>query len=50
LLGDASEIFKHFGKPLISIDQIIEWAAWWVMNEGASLGKPTKFEKRDGKF
>ena len=50
LLGDASEIFKHFGKPLISIDQIIEWAAWWVMHEGASLGKPTKFEKRDGKF
>jgi nucleoside-diphosphate-sugar epimerase len=50
LLGDTSEIFRHFGKPLISIDQIIEWAAWWVMHEGASLGKPTKFEKRDGKF
>lgn len=50
LLGDASEIFKHFGRPLISIDQIIEWAAWWVMNQGDSLGKPTKFEKRDGKF
>ncbi|MCU0646158.1 MAG: NAD(P)-dependent oxidoreductase, partial [bacterium] len=50
LLGNSSEIFQHFGKPLISIDQIIEWVAWWVMHEGASLGKPTKFEKRDGKF
>lgn len=50
LLGNGSEIFSDFGKPLISSDQIIEWAAWWVMNEGASLGKPTKFEKRDGKF
>lgn len=50
LLGDASEMFHQFGKPAIVSDQIIEWVAWWVMHEGASLGKPTKFEKRDGRF
>ena len=50
LLGDASELFARFGKPAISTDQIIEWVAYWVMHGGKSLGKPTKFEKRDGKF
>lgn len=50
LLGDASELFDRFGKPAISTDQIIEWVAHWIRHGGESLGKPTKFEKRDGKF
>jgi len=50
LIGDASELFDRFSKPSISTDQIIEWVAYWVMHGGESLGKPTKFEKRDGKF
>jgi len=50
LLGDASEIMEKFGKPTIESDQIIEWVAWWVKNDGENLGKPTKFEKRNGKF
>ncbi len=50
LLGDASILFARFGMPAISADQIIEWVAHWVMHGGESLGKPTKFEKRDGKF
>jgi len=50
LLGDAAEIFNYFGQPQITSDQIIEWVAWWVMHEKESLGKPTKFEKRNGKF
>ncbi len=50
LLGDASLLFRHFGKPAVAATQIIEWVANWVMRGGASLGKPTKFEKRDGKF
>lgn len=50
LLGDSSTLFGHFGKPPVLSDQIIRWVAEWVMNEGESLGKPTKFEKRNGKF
>jgi nucleoside-diphosphate-sugar epimerase len=50
LIGDSSELFKKFGKPTISADQMIEWVAYWVQHGGESLGKPTKFEKRDGKF
>ena len=50
LFGDASDLFAKFGMPVISADQIVEWVAYWVMHGGESLGKPTKFEKRDGKF
>jgi len=50
LLGDASEMMSMFGKPAISPEQIIEWVAWWVKHDCESLGKPTKFEKRNGKF
>ncbi|MDZ7336539.1 MAG: NAD(P)-dependent oxidoreductase [candidate division KSB1 bacterium] len=50
LLGDASELLNRFGMPLISADQIVDWVAHWVMHGGESLGKPTKFEKRNGKF
>ncbi len=50
LLGEVSELLNKFGPPSISADQIIEWVAYWVMHGGESLGKPTKFEQRDGKF
>lgn len=50
LLGDASELLNRFGMPSISADQIIDWVAHWIMHGGESLGKPTKFEKRNGKF
>ena len=50
LLGDASQVVAQFGRPAISPDQIVRWAAHWVRQGGASLGKPTKFEARDGKF
>lgn len=50
LLGDASLAIKRLGPPAVTSDQIIEWVAWWVMHGGESLGKPTKFERRDGKF
>jgi len=50
LLGDASKLLTNFGMPAISADQIIAWVAHWVMHGGETLGKPTKFEKRNGKF
>ncbi len=50
LLGNANTIFQLFGRPTVSADQLLDWVAWWVMNAGETLGKPTKFERRDGKF
>jgi hypothetical protein len=32
------------------VREMIEWIAGWIGMGGRSLGKPTKFELRDGKF
>ena len=39
-----------FGRPRVSVQQMIEWIAKWVVRGGESLGKPTHFETRDGRF
>jgi nucleoside-diphosphate-sugar epimerase len=50
LLSDASRAFALFGKPCVEARQLIEWIAGWTMRGGDTLGKPTKFEVRDGRF
>ena len=50
LLGNAQQLFGHLGPPVTSASQIVEWVAAWVMKGGPTLGKPTKYEARDGKF
>ena len=50
LLSNAAECFKMFGYPDVSVDTIIEWVAHWIKSGGATLGKPTHYETRDGKF
>lgn len=50
LLGDASRLIAHLGPPAVPIPQIIQWLAHWVKIGGPSLGKPTKYESRSGKF
>jgi nucleoside-diphosphate-sugar epimerase len=50
LLSDASEAARLFGPPSVPIGTMLDWVADWVAHDGASLGKPTKFEVRDGTF
>ncbi len=50
LLSNAAQCHKLFGHPQVGIDTVIEWAAHWIMAGGESLGKPTHYEARDGKF
>jgi nucleoside-diphosphate-sugar epimerase len=50
LLSDASEATRLFGPPSVPIATMLDWVADWVAHDGASLGKPTKFEVRDGRF
>lgn len=50
LLSDASKAVRWFGPPRVSLEQMIEWVAHWVKIGGATLGKPTHFESRNGKF
>lgn len=50
LLSDARRAFDLFGPPRVSTDQMISWIADWTRCGGATLGKPTHFEERTGRF
>ena len=41
---------ETFGYPRVPVRQLMRWIADWVARGGASLGKPTHFEARDGKY
>ena len=49
-IGNGQLGHRMFGYPRVPVQQIIRWIAGWVMRGGESLGKPTHFETRDGKF
>lgn len=50
LLNNGSLGHELLGRPSVSAEQLIRWTADWVARGGESLGKPTHFEARDGKF
>ena len=50
LLSDARRAFELFGKPRVAAEELIERVADWIQRDGFTLGKPTHFESRDGKF
>jgi nucleoside-diphosphate-sugar epimerase len=50
LLSDASRAFERFGRPRIAAEQMIGWIADWLNHGGPTLGKPTHYEAKDGKF
>ncbi|MDP3626124.1 MAG: NAD(P)-dependent oxidoreductase [Hydrogenophaga sp.] len=49
-LMNTGEAERLFGYPRIPLKQMMGWVAEWVAAEQRMLGKPTKFEKRDGKY
>jgi hypothetical protein len=50
LLSNAARAFATFGYPTVPLLTMVEWVAEWVARGGRALGKPTKFEVRDGRF
>ena len=50
LLSNAARSEALFGAPETGIGAMIDRVAEWVEAGGRSLGKPTHFETRDGKF
>lgn len=50
LLSNAEKCHSLYGYPSVSAATIIEWVAQWVRSGGRMLGKPTKFQQRDGGF
>jgi nucleoside-diphosphate-sugar epimerase len=49
-LTDISQAVKLFGLPIVDTAQLIAWTADWVARSMPSLGKPTKYEVRDGRY
>jgi nucleoside-diphosphate-sugar epimerase len=50
LLSNATRMDELLPGPLLPVDTLIDWVAEWVRRGGTLLGKPTKFERRDGAF
>ena len=50
LLSDATRCEALFGPTPVSIDEMIERVADWVAAGGRSLGRPTHFSERGGRF
>lgn len=50
LLSDGSRMRAMLDHPLMPIDTLLDWVAAWIRAGGHLLGKPTGFEKRDGRF
>jgi nucleoside-diphosphate-sugar epimerase len=50
LLSNGSRMRELLPDPLLPLDTLLDWVADWVARDGRLLGKPTAFEKRDGRF
>ena len=50
LLSNGQRGWDLLGAPTVPLARLLDWTADWVRAGGASLGKPTHFESRDGKF
>lgn len=49
-LEDTTESQRLFGRPRVPIGTMIDWVADWISRGQPSLGKPTHFSTRDGKY
>jgi nucleoside-diphosphate-sugar epimerase len=50
LLSNTSRMRSTFAPPAVGVGAMIDWVAPWIEQGGPLLGKPTKFEARDGQF
>ncbi|MGN6326691.1 NAD-dependent epimerase/dehydratase family protein [Pseudolysinimonas sp.] len=47
---DGSALQSEFGFPTTTLSEMVEVVARWVEEAGPTIGKPTKFQVRDGAF
>jgi hypothetical protein len=50
LLSDSRRAHAAFGYPEVTAAQMIAWISDWIARGGDTLGKPTHFEERSGRF
>jgi nucleoside-diphosphate-sugar epimerase len=49
-LVDTAAAQRLFGPLRVPLERMMDWQADWIERGGPSLGKPTHFETRDGKY
>lgn len=49
-LVNTAETQRLFGYPTVPLGRMIDWVADWIACDMPSLGKPTHYETRDGRF
>lgn len=49
-LNDAAWSHRLFGPPRVQVEQMLDWVCAWLAQDGATWGKPTGFQRRDGRF
>ena len=49
-LINCDQANRLFGPPQVTLDTLLDWTADWAQRDMGSLGKPTHFEARDGKY
>ena len=49
-LVNTAEAVRVFGPPRVPLARLIDWTADWVARGMPSLGKDTKYDRRDGAF
>jgi nucleoside-diphosphate-sugar epimerase len=50
LLSNGAGMHELLDHALLPLDTLLDWVADWVRRGGRLLGKPTNFERRDGRF
>ncbi len=50
LLCDSRPLCAKLGDPPTTLAPMLRWIADWVQRGGSTLGKPTGFQVRDGKY
>jgi nucleoside-diphosphate-sugar epimerase len=49
-VSNAARMVAELGAPRVALECMIGWTADWLKGGGTSLGKPTHYEVRDGRF
>jgi hypothetical protein len=50
LLSNTSRMQELLGDRLLPVQTLLDWVADWVGRGARLLGKPTSYERRDGRF
>jgi dTDP-4-dehydrorhamnose reductase len=50
LIGNTTQLRAQLGDPPTPLETMIRWTSDWVKRGGRSLGKPTHFDVRDGRY